>query len=76
MPPGASRGDIEAAFTGWRITHEDAYAGRSTLPSWLKNVKLCFFPASSRSRASSSSVIPYPSTDFDRSACQAERRQH
>ncbi|CAN5495877.1 hypothetical protein BH23BAC1_BH23BAC1_47140 [soil metagenome] len=43
FPPGASRSDIEKAFTGWCITHEDKYAARSSLPSWLKNVDLRFF---------------------------------
>jgi 2-polyprenyl-3-methyl-5-hydroxy-6-metoxy-1,4-benzoquinol methylase len=38
LPPGASRSDIEDAFTGWCITHEDEYAARSSLLSWLKVV--------------------------------------
>lgn len=42
LPKGASRDDIEAAFPGWTMIAEDAYAAQSDLPSWLKNVGLRF----------------------------------
>lgn len=32
FPPGASRADIEDAFDGWRVTHEDAYLGNLPAP--------------------------------------------
>ena len=40
---GASRSDIDAAFPDWTVIAEDAYAARSTLPFWLKNVDLRFY---------------------------------
>ena len=40
---GASRSDIDAAFPGWTVIAEDAYADRSTLPFWLRNVDLRFY---------------------------------
>jgi SAM-dependent methyltransferase len=40
---GASRSDIEVAFPGWAVLAEDAYAARSTLPFWLRNVDLRFY---------------------------------
>lgn len=43
LPQGASRSNIEAAFPEWRITHDDAYAGKSELPSWLKNADPHFY---------------------------------
>lgn len=43
LPPGASREDLEAAFPEWRVIAEDAYAARSALPAWLKNVDLRFY---------------------------------
>lgn len=43
LPSGASRSEIEAAFPGWSIIHEEGYAAQSALPSWLKNVKLRFY---------------------------------
>lgn len=43
LPGGASRADIEAAFPEWSVIHEDAYAARSELPWWLRNVDLYFY---------------------------------
>lgn len=43
LPQGASRSDIEAAFPEWTVIHDDAYAARSELPSWLKNVDPHFY---------------------------------
>jgi SAM-dependent methyltransferase len=43
LAPGASRSQIEAAFPGWTVICEDAYAARSTLPSWLKNVDMRYY---------------------------------
>jgi SAM-dependent methyltransferase len=43
LPRGASRGDIEAAFPEWSVIHEEAYAAKSALPSWLKKVDLRFY---------------------------------
>lgn len=43
LPAGASREDIMAAFPGWSIIHEDAYAAESALPPWLKNVNPRFY---------------------------------
>lgn len=43
LPPGASRGDIEAAFPRWSIIDEDVYTAQSTLPPWLKNIDLRFY---------------------------------
>lgn len=43
LPKGASRDDIEAAFPGWTMIAEDAYAAQSDLPSWLKDVGLRFY---------------------------------
>ena len=43
LAPGASRSQIEAAFPGWSIISEDAYAARSTLPLWLKSVDITFY---------------------------------
>ena len=36
FPPGATREDIEEAFAGWRVTNEDAYAGK--LPAPLRRI--------------------------------------
>lgn len=43
LPPGASRDEIEAAFPGWTVVDEDAYAARSALPLWLKATDLRFY---------------------------------
>jgi SAM-dependent methyltransferase len=43
FPPGASRSNIEAAFPGWKIINEDAYAAQSSLPEFLRNVPLTFY---------------------------------
>lgn len=43
LPTGASRADVEMAFPEWKITEEEAYAARSTLPWWLKNTDLRFY---------------------------------
>lgn len=43
LPPGATAGDIEAAFPGREIIDEDRYAAHSELPWWLRNVDLCFY---------------------------------
>lgn len=43
LPPGATAGDIEAAFPGWKITDEDVYAAQSALPGWLRKVDLRFY---------------------------------
>lgn len=43
LPPGASRDEIEAAFPGWTVVNEDAFAARSTLPFWLKRTDLRFY---------------------------------
>lgn len=43
LPPGASRGDLEAAFPEWQVIDEDAYAAQSALPFWLKDVDLRFY---------------------------------
>lgn len=36
LPPGASRGDLTTAFSGWRIVDEHAYEGE--LPRPLRNI--------------------------------------
>ncbi len=43
LPPGATAGDIEAAFPGWKIIDEDVYAAQSALPGWLKKMDLRFY---------------------------------
>ena len=42
LPPGADRGDIEAAFPDWRVVDEQAY-DKSALPPPLKNVDPRFY---------------------------------
>ena len=43
LPPGASRGDVEATFPGWRIIDEEGYAARASLPWWLQKTDLRFY---------------------------------
>jgi SAM-dependent methyltransferase len=35
-PRGASRGDIEAAFTGWHVIDEEAAVANPKIPAWAK----------------------------------------
>ena len=41
LPHGATRQDIEGVFDGWRVTNEDAYAGK--LPAPLRGIKPCWY---------------------------------
>lgn len=41
LPPGTSRDDLTAAFSGWQIVDEHAHEGE--LPRPLKNIAPCWY---------------------------------
>lgn len=43
LPQGASPGDIETAFPGWKISGEDLFAAQSELPGWMNNTPIHFY---------------------------------